>query len=431
MKSKPMRRENLSEMTADTGHRWPAYRDRGREDHILPCPLPELADIIEEKSGALVSAVCEKASGVSKRPSGGMSGPKTGGLEPSKSCSVSSYFSALSGSLRTGDVQPFLEYQLEEARRCAREGVPLEEFESRISAVRETLREALLKSAKSPDQVLAFTLCFRVIETLIDASSALVARHYILSREEELRAKERQLEMLSRRLLTIQEEERKRLATDIHDELIQLLFGLRFELDVVRGRLGDGLPVERELVTMKSRVDQGLTELRRILRNLRPALLDDLGLVSALRLLVRQVNENSGLTATLESGDGADRLPPEVETCLYRVAQEALNNAVKHSGGREVRSRLDVEGGTAVLSVADDGIGFDASGLQGGDLLAGGERFGLYGMRERVRGLDGTLTVESRPGAGTRVTAALALSGKAAPNGRERGSAKGEERGGR
>jgi signal transduction histidine kinase len=378
--------------------RWPAYKDRREEAYILPCPLPELADIIDEKSSLLVSMTTERTG----RSAGRRQRDVVGGAGR-----LSSYISALSDSLRKGDLEPFLDYQLEEARRYAREGVPLEEVERWISSIRESLRGVLLKSAKSPDQVLAFTLSSRVLESLIDASSTLVARHYILTREEELKAKELQLELLSRRLLTVQEEERKRLATDLHDELIQLLFGLRYELDVVKGRLGEGQAVDRELMTMKSRIDQGLTELRRILRNLRPALLDDLGLVSALKLLVRQANESSGNRVTLESSENADRLPTEIETCLYRVAQEALTNAVKHSRAQKISATLYIDDGEVVLRVSDNGIGFDVASQYRDNRFVTGEGFGLYGMRERLRGLNARLTVESEAGVGTRVTAVL------------------------
>jgi signal transduction histidine kinase len=378
--------------------RWPAYKDRREEAYILPCPLPELADIIDEKSSLLVSMTTERTG----RSAGRRQRDVVGGAGR-----LSSYISSLSDSLRKGDLEPFLDYQLEEARRYAREGVPLEEVERWISSIRESLRGVLLKSAKSPDQVLAFTLSSRVLESLIDASSTLVARHYILTREEELKAKELQLELLSRRLLTVQEEERKRLATDLHDELIQLLFGLRYELDVVKGRLGEGQAVDRELMTMKSRIDQGLTELRRILRNLRPALLDDLGLVSALKLLVRQANESSGNRVTLESSEDADRLPTEIETCLYRVAQEALTNAVKHSRAQKISATLYIDDGEVVLRVSDNGIGFDVASQYRDNRFVTGEGFGLYGMRERLRGLNARLTVESEAGVGTRVTAVL------------------------
>ena len=132
-------------------------------------------------------------------------------------------------------------------------------------------------------------------------------------------------------------------------------------------------------------------------------------LVSALRLLVRLVNESAGIHTFLDAGDGVDRLPTEIEICLYRVAQEALTNAVKHSGAGFISLYLVVEDGHVRLDIADDGAGFDSKKRTRVSDGRSGERLGLFGMRERVRSLDGSLSIDSEPGGGTRISAVLPL----------------------
>ncbi|MBN2025827.1 MAG: sensor histidine kinase [Actinobacteria bacterium] len=385
-----------------TRYGWLSYRNRRDDSLVLPCPFPELADLIAEQSGPLARRIKERLGGPADEGHKGGSADDDGGQ-------LLEYLGTLSESLRSGSLEPFQAYQLVQAQRYLGEGIPLEEVEKRAACIRESLRDVLLESAASPDQILSFTLFSGVLETFIDASSMLVAIYYVQEREAALVEKEAQLERLSRRLLTVQEEERRRLANDIHDELIQLLFGLRYELDIVRGKLDEGHGVEDELSRMKGRIDQGLTELRRILRNLRPALLDDLGLVSALKLLVRQVNESAGIRASLDAGNDVERLPTEIEICLYRVAQEALTNAVKHSGAGFISLSLLAEDGHIRLEISDDGTGFDTAEHIWSSPGRSGERLGLFGMRERVRGLDGSLSIDSEPGGGTRVSAVLPL----------------------
>ncbi|MFW6113628.1 MAG: sensor histidine kinase, partial [Actinomycetota bacterium] len=130
-----------------------------------------------------------------------------------------------------------------------------------------------------------------------------------------------------------------------------------------------------------------------------------------LNLLVRQLKQSAGLEARLEVEEEAKRLPPALETCLYRVAQEAMANTVKHAGASVLEIRIHIDEGTARLSVEDDGEGFKGADAGAGDCTPR-ESFGLYGMRERVRGLGGTLCIESGQGMGTRVTAEFPISSR-------------------
>jgi signal transduction histidine kinase len=140
-----------------------------------------------------------------------------------------------------------------------------------------------------------------------------------------------------------------------------------------------------------------LAEMRLLLFELRPPLLQEQGLAPAVQARLRAVEARAGLATAFE-GEDAPRLRPEVEQELYRIAQEALNNVLKHAHAGRVTVRLGAVGGRAALEVADDGVGFEPA-------LRGGDGFGLPGMRERVERLGGSLRIESAPGAGTRVRA--------------------------
>jgi signal transduction histidine kinase len=399
------------------GDEGPRLDLKSMRQYFIPCPVPELADFIDNSMEALRENILRGIEG-------GVSPGMMRRLRDGDS-QLGLFLAALSGALRSGDLEPFLAYQAEQVEGFARDGISLAEVESLADCIREGLMQTLMQTASTPDQMLSFTMSSRILEKFVDATSALTARHYILAREQELTQKEAQLEKLAQRVLAAQEEERQRIGQDIHDELIQLLFGLRYRLDILQGKLDRGDDVEEEIVFIKQRIDEGLSELRRILRNLRPAVLDDLGLVPALSLLVRQLKESAGLEASLSTDDDAIRLPAAAETCLYRVAQEALVNTVKHAGASRVEVSLSVSEDAVKLTVWDNGSGFERGGREGpGDValrkrerpIGDGIRptpaqdnYGLYGMQERVRSLNGRLCIESEPGGGTTIIAELSL----------------------
>jgi signal transduction histidine kinase len=192
-----------------------------------------------------------------------------------------------------------------------------------------------------------------------------------------------------RRVVEAQELERTRLARELHDEtgqaLTSILLGLR--------ALGDS----PETAQIRDLVVSTLHDVRRLAVELRPKALDDFGLVPALDRLVETFRERSGLAAELEARVGSERFPPEVETALYRIVQEALTNVVKHAGARHVSVTLTLKAASVVVVVEDDGEGF-APG-QVAVTTDGG--LGIVGMRERVALLGGRLEIESAPGAGT------------------------------
>jgi signal transduction histidine kinase len=202
-----------------------------------------------------------------------------------------------------------------------------------------------------------------------------------------------------RRAVAAQELERQRLARELHDEtgqaLTSILLGLRsLEVASVPEDRDEALAALRELVVAT------LHEVRRLAVELRPAALDDFGLLPAVRRLGESTRETTGLDVQVEATLGPKRLAPEVETALYRIVQEALTNVAKHAGARHVSVVLTRKHERVSVVIEDDGKGFDTS-------AGTGDGLGLLGMRERVQLLDGTLSVESSVGAGTTLVLEL------------------------
>ena len=194
------------------------------------------------------------------------------------------------------------------------------------------------------------------------------------------------------------ESERGRWARELHDETLQGLASLKLTL-------AGALKAEPErargvLQSAVAQLEHDIDALHAIIVDLRPAALDELGLEPALRTLVTEVTEAARLQARIAIDLGGTRLPPDIETIAYRVAQEALHNAVKHANARIVAVDVRLHAGTLTLSVADDGRGVDASQPQG---------YGIVGMRERAALAAGQVEVTQAAGGGTRVTLELPL----------------------
>ena len=192
-------------------------------------------------------------------------------------------------------------------------------------------------------------------------------------------------------------EERQRLARELHDSVTQALYGISLYAEAAARALAQGEtgPVAANLREISETTREALGETRLLLFELRPPLLEEQGLAAALRARLQAVEARAGLEVAFES-HGQERLAPDKEQELLRVAQEALNNVLKHAHARRVQVCLELAPDRGVLEVADDGAGFEPS-------LRGGGGFGLAGMRERAERLGGTLDIESSPGAGTRV----------------------------
>lgn len=204
-------------------------------------------------------------------------------------------------------------------------------------------------------------------------------------------------DVLLSRVATIAEEERRRLSRELHDETSQQLTALILGLRSLRDRSAPG-PVTEALKNLQGQAEQIGEALHRIACDLRPAVLDQLGLEVALRDAVGRWSRTAGVRADFFGALGAERLPPDVETHVYRMVNEALTNALRHAGARQVSVLLQYRSGDLEAIVEDDGCGFDASSGGG----ANGQ-LGLRGIRERAALLGGRVEIESRPGRGTTV----------------------------
>jgi signal transduction histidine kinase len=217
---------------------------------------------------------------------------------------------------------------------------------------------------------------------------------------DEIRASRETLAQAQRQLLRSREEERARLARDLHDGPIQDLVGLNMQLGLL---LAENASPAESLSAMRAQVRALLAELRQVCLELRPPMLDTLGLGAALRAHAEewQTQNNVAIQLTLPPDAALRALPSEVAVNLYRVAQEVLTNVARHAHARNVALQLTFENARLALTIRDDGRGFNVPAAL--HELAAREHFGLMGLHERVELIGGALTIESAPGAGTQV----------------------------
>jgi signal transduction histidine kinase len=211
-----------------------------------------------------------------------------------------------------------------------------------------------------------------------------------------------ELKRLSGELVSAQENERRRLSRELHDEVGQVLSAIVLGLGNLRAALhGDNKPEAfRQLQLVLDMTERNVSVVRNISLLLRPTMLDDLGLVPALRWLAREASRSGTMAVDVLVDSFLDDLPEEHRTCVFRVVQEAVRNASRHSGARQVRIYVKEEGDQIRLSVQDDGKGFAPSQEPG---------LGILGMQERVVRLGGVLQVDSELGRGTIVSFSLPL----------------------
>ena len=214
-----------------------------------------------------------------------------------------------------------------------------------------------------------------------------------------LRDSRRQLQFLSKRVLEVQEAERRRVAHELHDELGQALTAIKINLQGQQ-RLATPSPADPRSESLRI-VDQALQQVRTLALALRPSMLDDLGLAPALKWMAEQSAAQSGFMVRFHTATSAARLEPEIETACFRIVQVALTNVQRHAGAQQVEIDLHQDGATLVLSVSDDGCGFDVAAML--DRASAGASLGLLGMRERAGLIDGQLEIVSAPGQGSTV----------------------------
>lgn len=220
----------------------------------------------------------------------------------------------------------------------------------------------------------------------------------------ELRRKEKNLREISTRAVELQESERRVIARDLHDAAGQTLTAIRINLELIaqameRQRSSDATAMVQRTTVL---VDETVEEIRRAVRTLGPAVLEDVGLVEAVVRLCDDVGEHTGSTVEHSFDLGDVELPPALETTCYRVVQEALTNVTRHARAANIDVRLVCSNDTLEIEIDDDGVGFDVQGITT-------DRHGLAGMRERVELIGGHFEIEARPGRGTRIHATLPL----------------------
>ena len=223
---------------------------------------------------------------------------------------------------------------------------------------------------------------------------------------EELSRKEAARGELLRKLITAQEEERRRIARELHDETGQVLTALVLGMDTAAlAPETDVAGIREKLGELRAVAVDALDDVHRLIRDLRPSVLDDLGLVTGLEWYAETRLQPAGILARVTVTGDEKRLPAEVETALFRIGQEAISNIAWHAQASNALIGLDFRNGTVTLEVEDDGVGFDvASALEPSDTRRG---WGILGMRERATLLGGTLEITSAPDDGTRVRATV------------------------
>lgn len=203
---------------------------------------------------------------------------------------------------------------------------------------------------------------------------------------------------LAARILSAQEAERVRVSRELHDDTGQALTLILVRLQLIENMTGDP-DVRHELAELRELVVDTLDGVRRLAVQLGPSVLEDLGLRSGLEWLVDRVREDAGLPVDLAVDCAEPNVPPTTAIALFRVAQEALTNVVRHARASRAEMRLADANGRLTLTVSDDGVGFDVEEARARPTAS----VGLFGMAERVALVDGTIEVRSRKGAGTRV----------------------------
>jgi len=218
-----------------------------------------------------------------------------------------------------------------------------------------------------------------------------------------LEQREAELEALSNRLMSVQEEERRRLSRELHDGVGQGLTAVVSNLWLIERRLpGDNDELKTQVSETRGLAAMTLAEIRELSQLLRPSILDDWGLIPSLEAQVKTFKDHQEIDIALEADDLPDRLPPDVETAVYRIVQEALTNVAKHARATSVRVALHIAPDGLHLDIGDNGVGYRRH-----DDRAGKPGLGLLSIRERVRALGGAVSITSDHGAHLSVTLPL------------------------
>ena len=280
------------------------------------------------------------------------------------------------------------------------------ELASRIDG----LNEQQLDAGNRQVGTLLLSFQTRLLLTLLAALAlglglALFTIRKIFQLEGQARRQYVELKELSARVVQAQEEERRSLSRELHDEVGQALSAVLVELrNLSTGLAGRSEDQSRRHVeTIKGLVEGTVRVVRNMALLLRPSMLDDLGLIPALKWQAREASKSTGMDVAITAELDSDEMPDEYKTCIYRVVQEALHNCARHSRATKVRIRVEQAQDRLRLNIEDDGQGFDIEHTKG---------LGLVGIQERVSRLGGTFDVQSRPGRGTTLSIELPFAGE-------------------
>jgi len=229
--------------------------------------------------------------------------------------------------------------------------------------------------------------------------------------EEALRRSREELRELSANLQNVREAEKTRIARELHDDLGQQLTALKIDLSALERRLGeeDATDVPARLAGMRNLIDSTVASLRRIAADLRPVMLDDLGLVPAIEWLANDFTNRYGIAVERDLDADATVFSSAAASALFRIVQEALTNVARHAEAGLVEIKLKVDGPNCVLRIADDGLGATGDPADRQRDALRDKSFGLLGIRERARMLDGTVLIDTAPGKGFAMTITFAL----------------------
>lgn len=250
-----------------------------------------------------------------------------------------------------------------------------------------------------------------LIDSLADSVSSYLTRR---EAEESLRSAHAQMQTLSRQLMQVQERERRQLAHDLHDEIGQAVTAIKMNLQTMQ-RVADTTIVQDTLNDSLGILDKILQRVRDLSLDLRPSLLDDLGLVPAVRWYVERQAQRAGLVAEVEAESVPQDLEPDLSVACFRIVQESITNILRHAKATKIHVALRQTDQSLDLCIKDDGIGISPGETSA--TLAGRSSFGLLGMQERAQALGGRITIQSLPNQGTEILVRIPLRSREAAEG--------------
>jgi len=273
----------------------------------------------------------------------------------------------------------------------------------------ETLSQRTVELAASNLELSQEISQRQAVETALKKSE----RHYalLLAQSDQL---QEQLRRLSRQVLSAQEEERKKISRELHDVIAQTLTGINIRLAALKTEATiSNKGLQARITSTQRLVEHSVDIVHRFARELRPAVLDDLGLIPALHTFLKSLQEDTGIRATLSACAEVEQLSSDKRTILFRVAQEALTNISRHARASHVQVTIEQQDNLISMRIADNGQGFPSERIMQGKRQ---KRLGLLGMRERVEMVKGTFMIQSTTGKGTVITAKVPLTGQRTPS---------------